>query len=59
MGDDKIYLSREEQQFLIDWLELPDPMDAVDKFAEMISQEKGDPVKLQDYIKKIMKRLKQ
>jgi hypothetical protein len=56
--DGKIYLSKSEQQFLIDWLELADPMDAVDRFAELIILEKGDPAKLHDYLKKVIEREK-
>lgn len=58
MSNDKIFLSREEQQFLIDMLEIQDPMEAVEKFAYMMTEEKADPGQLQKYIQKMMKKIK-
>lgn len=55
-SDSKIYLSREEQTFLMDYLELNDPMQAVEKFAELLVAERADPGKLEQYVKKIMKK---
>lgn len=57
MNDGKIYLNREEQEFLIEMLEIEDPIDAVEKFAFILVDEKADPNKLQDYVKKIMKNI--
>lgn len=57
MSSDKIYLSREEQLFLMEMLELNSPTDAAEKFAYLMVEEKADPTKLQEYIKKIMKRM--
>ena len=54
MSDDKIYLNREEQQFLMQMFDLPNPMDAVDAFAEMLVKEGADPGKLENYVKKIL-----
>lgn len=56
-SDSKIYLSREEQTFLMDYLELNDPMEAVEKFAELLVTERADPGKLEQYVKKIMKKV--
>ena len=55
MSSDKIYLSREEQLYLMEMLELESPIDAVEKFALLMVEEKADPTLLRDYIKKIMK----
>lgn len=56
--NDKIYLSIEEQRFLTEMLELKDPQDAAERFAYLMVLEKVDPLKLQEYLKKIMKRIK-
>lgn len=58
MSDSRIYLNREEQEFLIEMLEIDDPIDAVEKFAFILVDERADPNKLQDYVKKIMKNRK-
>ena len=55
---DKIYLNREEQIFLMEMLEINDPVIAVEKFAQILSEERADPAKLEDYLKKIIKRMK-
>ena len=54
MNDGKIYLSREEQEYLIYMLEIENPIDAVDRFAFILVDERADPNKLQEYVKKIM-----
>jgi len=51
---DKIYLSRSEQKYLMEMLEINDPIQAAEKFAYMLVEEKADPSKLQEYVKKIM-----
>ena len=51
---ERIVLSREEQLFLMEMLETDDPMEAVEKFATIMTEEKADPTQLQKYIKKIM-----
>jgi hypothetical protein len=56
--NDRIYLSREEQTFLMEMLEIQDPVEAVDRFAYLIVLEKADPTKLHDYLKKIMRKMK-
>ena len=58
MSSDRIYLTREEQIFLMEMLELDDPMKAVEKFATIMTSEKADPTELQKFLKKIMKRMK-
>lgn len=53
-SDSRVYLSVEEQLFLIEWLEIDDPVQAVERFAVLMVKEKADPTELSDYIKKIM-----
>ena len=55
---DRIYLTKEEQYFLIEWLEIENVSVAVDKFATILAEERADPGKLQEYIKKIIQRMK-
>lgn len=54
MSSDKVYLSKEEQYFLMDMFELDNPTDAAEKFARVIAEEKADPGKMQDYLKRII-----
>jgi hypothetical protein len=56
--DGKIYLSKDEQIFLMEWLDVEDPIAAADKFASLLAEERSDPLKMQQYIQKIMKRIK-
>ena len=55
---DKIYLSREEQIFLMEMTELETTEDAVDKFVTLMILEKADPIDLKKYLKKIMGKMK-
>jgi len=55
MSSDRIYLSKDEQNFLMDMLEVSTPMEAAEKFAVMMSREGADPTEMQAYTKKIMK----
>lgn len=55
MSGDRIYLSREEQAYLIRMLEIEDPQVAVEKFAILLVEERADPGSIQDYLRKIMK----
>lgn len=52
--NDRIYLSREEQAFLVEMLEMENPTDAAERFAVLMVDEKADPSKLTQYLKKIM-----
>lgn len=54
MSSDKIYLSKEEQLFLMAMLEINDPVEAAEKYALIIIEQQGDPTKLQEYLKKAM-----
>jgi hypothetical protein len=58
MSSDKFYLTREEQAFLMEMLEINNPEQAVEKFADLLISEHANVSKLTDYLKKIMKRLK-
>lgn len=58
MSSDRIYLSKEEQIFLTEMLEIEDINDAVEKFAILMVEERADPTQLHKYLKKIIKRMK-
>lgn len=58
MSSDKMYFTKEEREFLTERLEIEDLTKAVDRFAELMVMEKVDPLKLQEYLKAIMKRVK-
>ena len=53
-SDSRIYLSIEEQVFIMEWLEIDDPIQAVERFAVLMVKEKADPGELKDYLKKVM-----
>jgi hypothetical protein len=55
MSGEKIFLSREEQAFLMEMTDTKSPSDAVEKFAILMVEERVDPSDLEDYLKKIMK----
>ena len=55
---DKIFLTKEEQLFLMEMLETEDPVEAAERFALIMVDERADPTDLQKYIKKIMKKMK-
>lgn len=58
MSSEKLFLTQEEQIFLMEMYEINDPVLAAEKFAlEMIDQ-KVDPRELQKYLRKIMGRMK-
>lgn len=54
MNSDKIILSKEEQIFLMEMLEVDTPLEGVDNFATMMVEEKTDPMELKKFLKKIM-----
>lgn len=54
MSSDRFTLNKEEQRFLTEMLEIPDVQDAFDRFTEILIEEKGDPQKVDKYIKKIL-----
>jgi hypothetical protein len=58
MSSDKFFLSKEEQYFLMEILELSDVQDAFDRFTEILIEEKCDPQKVDKYIKKILENYK-
>ena len=57
MSSEKIYLTKEEQIFLIEMLEIKDPGKAAERFAQLMILEKADPADLNEYIRKVMKRV--
>lgn len=58
MSSDRIYLSREEQIWLMDMLGIDNPTEAVERFATIMVEERLDPENLHECLKKIMKRSK-
>ena len=54
MSSGKFSLSKEEQYFLMEILEINDVQEAFDRFTEILIEEKGDPQKVDKYIKKIL-----
>jgi len=55
VSSDKIYLSKEEQLFLMEMLEIKDPVEAAEELAYIMVEEKTDPTNLQKVIRKAMK----
>jgi hypothetical protein len=58
MSSEKIYLTKEEQIYLMEMLEVKDPIQAVEKFASLMIEERADPTELKKYLKQIMRKLK-
>ena len=58
MSKDKIYLSRAEQIYLMEMLEIDNPQEAAERFVVLMVMEKADPTQLQTYLGKIMAKLK-
>ena len=54
----KIFLTVEEQVFLMEWLELNDPTKAAEKFAKILTEERASAQDMKKYIQKIMKGMK-
>lgn len=54
---DNVYLSREEQIFLMEMLELDDPVKALERFATIMVEEKASTSELEKYLKRIMNRV--
>ena len=52
----RIYLTREEQVYLMQILEINSPEEALNKFIDILIEEKVDPTKTSVYLKKIMTR---
>jgi len=50
----KIYLSKEEQIFLMDMFEIEDPLLAAEEFASLLVLEKANPLDLKMFLEKIM-----
>lgn len=54
---ERIYLTKQMQIFLMDWMECDNPNDAAEEFAQLMILEKANPVDLSEYVKKIMAKL--
>lgn len=54
MNSGNIYLSREEQIFLMEMLEKDDPISATERFAEIMVEQGANPIDLEKYLKKVM-----
>lgn len=52
----KIFLSVEEQLYLMTMFEVKDPQKAIEKFVELMVLERANPQDLNKYLKKIMKK---
>lgn len=57
-SDGKVHLTREEQIFLMEMLEIDDAERALEEFALLMRSENADLGKIEDYIRKIVKKLK-
>lgn len=57
MSSEKFYLTKDEQIFLMDWLEIEDPEQAVTKFAELMSKESVKIDHFQECLVKVMKKV--
>jgi hypothetical protein len=49
----RFFLSKEEQYFLMEVLEIRDVQKAFDRFAEMLVEERCNPQQIDKYIKRI------
>lgn len=52
----KIFLRKEQIEYLVKLLEMPDPQEAIEKFAELLILEKADPSKMDKYVDELIKR---
>jgi hypothetical protein len=57
VSSEKIYLTKEEQQFLMEMFEVKTATEGAEKFAELMVMERADPLDLTDYLRKIMKKM--
>lgn len=57
--NDRIYLTKEEQMFLTEMLEIKDTEQAVEKYADLMILEKVNPIDLQEYLKRTIKKYKE
>ena len=58
MSYDKVFLTSEEQLFLMEMLELDDPTKAAEKFVAIMVEERANPQQMKKYIVKILKGFK-
>ena len=58
MSTDRFTLSKEEQCFLMEVLEMSDVQEAFDRFEEILIEERCDPHQADKYIKRILEAYK-
>jgi hypothetical protein len=56
MSSDKVYLSKEEQAFLIHMLETKTAKEGAEKFATLMIEERANPSEIQFYLKETLKK---
>jgi hypothetical protein len=59
MSSERIYLTPEEQHFLMEMLEIKDVTQAAERFATIMTEERADPTQMKKYIQKMLSHLKQ
>ena len=58
MSSERIYLTADEQNFLIEVLEINDPTAAFEKFISILVEERAKPEELKEYLATLMTRAK-
>lgn len=52
----RIYLNRQQLEYLVRMTEMADPKDAIERFAVILLEERVDPAKMNQYIDKLMEK---
>lgn len=50
-------MNRNQLEFLMKHLEIKDPIQAVQRFGDLMAEEKVDPGEIEFYLKEVMKRV--
>lgn len=58
MSSERIYLTADEQNFLMEIFEMNDPTTAFEKFVSILVEERAKPEELKEYLATIMTRAK-
>jgi hypothetical protein len=58
MSSDRIYLSAEEQNFLMYFFEIDDPQAALEKFVSFLVEQRAKPEDLKEYLGALMPKAK-
>ena len=56
MSSEKVYLTKEEQIYLMEMFEVDNPTDAAENFVRLMVEVGVDPVELKSYLRKVMSR---